>query len=61
MKTIRCRHATDWVMEKTECELLNLPIRPNPLQHLDAKTTEFYYAEKGANDKEEAKKRIHNR
>ena len=48
-------------MKKTDCELLNLPVPPNPLQHLDAKTTEFYYAEKGANCKEQAKKRIKER
>ena len=48
MRTIRCRFATDWVMKKTECELSREPIPFNPLQHESSRTTEYYYAEKGA-------------
>lgn len=60
MKSIRCRHATDWVELKTELEVQGQghAVPQNPLQHEDPKTTEYYYAQKGSNSKEKAKARI---
>ena len=60
MKSIRCRHATDWVELKTELEVQgeSHAVPQNPLQHENPKTTEYYYAKKGSNDKERAKARI---
>ena len=61
MKTIRCLYATEWVKKKTECEITGEQVPPNPLQHDVAATTEKYYALKGSNNVEQARKRISER
>lgn len=60
MKSIRCRHATDWMELKTELELQGKGhlVPQNPLQHENPKTTEYYYALKDSANKEKAKARI---
>ena len=58
MRSIRCFRATEWVMKRTECEILGDVVPPNPLQHeANARTIIQNYAKKGADDLFEARKR----
>ena len=58
MRSIRKYHATEWVKIFYEYEVMNWqPPPPNPLQHTTIKTTLTKYAEKGIDNKWEARKR----
>ena len=58
MRSVRCTIATEYLKVWAESKILKVDAPPNPLQHTDLKTTREHYAEMGADDLHEARKRL---
>ena len=58
MRSVRCTIATEYLKAWAEAKILQVDAPPNPLQHTDLKTTKEHYAEIGADDMHEARKRL---
>ena len=58
-KSIRSYNGEKWILEKEVNEALGEPVRPNPLQHVDERTTRKFYARRKLNDPYDKLQRAH--
>ena len=62
LRTVRALRATQWVMLMKEYKVMDWePAPPNPLQHVNIKTTLERYAVKGCDNEHEARVRCNNK